>query len=119
MNTENSALGDFLKRARTAKRLTLRDAEEGSGISNAFLSQIESGKVKQPSPVMLHKLSVFYGISYETLMKTAGHPVPGEKSKTGNMIFGRLGTVTADEEQALSEYLAFLRSRVGKRRRPR
>ena len=41
--------GEFLKSARKAKRLTLREVEQKTGISNAYLSQLESGKVKQPS----------------------------------------------------------------------
>lgn len=39
---------DF-KQMRKAKGLTLRQVEESTGISNAYLSQLETGKIKSPS----------------------------------------------------------------------
>jgi DNA-binding transcriptional regulator YiaG len=48
-------IGPYLKSLREAKGLSLREVEAKTGVSNAFLSQIESGKVKRPSPVMLYK----------------------------------------------------------------
>lgn len=38
---------DF-KQMRKAKGLTLRQVEESTGISNAYLSQLETGKIKSP-----------------------------------------------------------------------
>ena len=38
---------DFLM-LRKEKRLTLRDVEKSTGISNAYLSQLERGKIKSP-----------------------------------------------------------------------
>jgi len=111
--------GDFLKAARKAKGLTLREVEETTGISNAYLSQLESGKVKQPSPINLNKLGRAYDIPYEVLMEKAGYPVPKAQffnSLPNNMTASRLGHLTDDEEQELLEYLSFLRSRRGKRR---
>ena len=70
-----SKYGEFLKAARNAKGLTLRDVEKETGISNSYLSQLESGKVKQPSPINLHKLGKAYDIPYEVLMEKAGYPV--------------------------------------------
>ena len=109
-------LGSYLKALRDAKGYTLRDVEKEIGISNAFLSQLESGKVKQPSPVMLYKLSTLYGVSYETLMERAGYPAPkpaqqDNQCRDDAMVASRLGRITPDEEQALLEYLGFLRSR--------
>jgi transcriptional regulator with XRE-family HTH domain len=41
-------LGELIAIARECKRLTLRDLEKRCGVSNALLSQIETGKVKDP-----------------------------------------------------------------------
>lgn len=38
---------DF-KQMRKAKGLTLREVEKSTGISNAYLSQLETGKIKSP-----------------------------------------------------------------------
>lgn len=110
--------GEFLKVARKAKRLTLREVEELTGISNAYLSQLESGKVKQPSPINLNKLGEAYDIPYEVLMEKAGYPVPNAKPFKGlpkGQIASRFGPLTDEEEQELLEYLSFLRTRKGKR----
>ncbi len=105
-------LGTYLKSLRGAKGLSLRGVEDKTGISNAFLSQLECGKVKEPSPVMLYKLAGLYGVPYETLMERAGYPVPvgeGPSTRKGQAVFNRLGDITQDEEQALLDYLSFLR----------
>ena len=106
-------LGSFLASARNAVGKTLRAVEGDTGISNAYLSQLENGKIKTPSPQNLHKLANAYGVSYELLMELAGFPVPnalGSQSSTNRMV-GRIGPVTEVEEDALVEYLQFIRSR--------
>ncbi len=50
---------DF-KGMRIAKGLTLRQVEEKTGISNAYLSQLENGKMKNPSHTIVIKLQSFY-----------------------------------------------------------
>lgn len=112
-NQIQPTLGSYLKSLRKARALSLRDVEERSGISNAFLSQLESGKVKRPSPVVLYKLAELYRASYETLMELAGYPVPNGQTfrqEPVSAIFRRFGEITEEEAQALLEYLAFLRS---------
>jgi transcriptional regulator with XRE-family HTH domain len=42
-------LGEMLAIARECKGLTLRQLERQTGVSNALLSQIETGRIKQPS----------------------------------------------------------------------
>lgn len=115
---EGSSLGSFLKGARERKRLTLRAVEAATGISNAYLSQVESGKIRGPSPANLSKLAGAYEVSYGHLMNLAGHPLPGRLNSvvdpTG--IAAKLGPVSSDEEQELIAYLRFLRS---KRQQPR
>jgi HTH-type transcriptional regulator, competence development regulator len=106
-------LGSFLASARNAVGKTLRAVERDTGISNAYLSQLENGKIKTPSPQTLHKLALTYSVSYELLMELAGFPVPnGLGSRTAaNSIAARIGPVTQVEEEALVEYLQFIRSR--------
>lgn len=109
----NTSLGNRLKEARLAKELSLRAVEEATGISNPYLSQLESGKVKQPSPVTLHNLAELYGVSYSDLMVLAGYPVPSRKKidPDADRLLARFGSVSDEEADALSEYLSFLRKR--------
>lgn len=112
MTNEKNELGRYLKCLRQAKHLTLRAVQEETGISNAYLSQLESGRTKQPSPVVLHKLAEIYSVAYEELMERAGYPVPNaEEIQTSSGIKSRLGDITSEEEEALLEYLSFLRRR--------
>ena len=50
--------------AAARKRLgwTLRDAERASGVSNAHISQIETGAIAQPGPAVVAKLARAYGM---------------------------------------------------------
>lgn len=119
MSKKPSTLGKYLKSLRIANTLSLRAVERKTGISNAMLSQLESGKVKQPSPIFLHKLAELYEIPYETLMEKAGYPIPRPVKSSAHKIkepFHRLGKLTAEEEDDLLEYLIFIRSRSGKGR---
>lgn len=68
-----SSLGEELKRLRAIKQVSLRNVEEEAGISNAYLSQLERGEAKQPSPHWLYKLATYYNVPYESLMALAGY----------------------------------------------
>lgn len=119
MQTTPQKLGQFLKDARQRKNLTLRAVESATEISNAYLSQLESGRIQQPSPMVLYKLSKLYGISYADTMRYAGYPVPGEQERDSELRrpLARFGEITEEEEAALSEYLEFLRAKQNRRSR--
>jgi transcriptional regulator with XRE-family HTH domain len=110
-------LGNYLKAGRESKGLTLRAVEESTGISNAYLSQLEGGRIKQPSPVDLHKLCELYGLEYTLAMEYTGYPIPeGMATSTPQQrLLARLGHITAEQEDALVDYMEYLRSRRRKR----
>ena len=60
-------VGGVLRRARLHRRLSLREVERRIGRSNAYLSQIERGLIKQPDPIVLLELAELYGLNFETL----------------------------------------------------
>jgi len=109
-----SELGAMLADLRTAKRLSLREVEEATGraVSNAYLSQLENGKIKKPSPNVLHRLAEVYAVPYEALMEKAGYllPTDGSRRRKRLAVFA-IDDLTAEEEEELLKYLAFLRSR--------
>jgi HTH-type transcriptional regulator, competence development regulator len=113
MEKKSDNLGTYLAVARSRKGLSLRAVEAETGISNAYLSQLETGKIREPSPSNLHKLGELYGVSYATLLELAGHPVPGVETRrpSESGIAARLGPTTKEEEEALADYLAFLRTK--------
>jgi transcriptional regulator with XRE-family HTH domain len=111
--SEKPTLGAFLRLARNEKSLSLRAVEQATEISNAYLSQLENGKIQQPSPVILHKLSDLYEISYSDVMRLAGYPVLEDAVDTPSSfrLHSRLGPISEEEEESLVEYLEFLRAR--------
>ncbi|MHB9035021.1 MAG: helix-turn-helix domain-containing protein [Armatimonadota bacterium] len=118
-NPETSvALGQYLRDLRTAQRMTLRAVEEASSVSNAYLSQLENGKINKPSPHILHKLSEIYTVSYESLMERAGYisrsgktETSAAKGRSGQLAAFSQQELTPEEEDELLKYLAFLRTR--------
>jgi transcriptional regulator with XRE-family HTH domain len=108
----NEDLGSYLRRVRKEKALTLRDVEKKTGISNAYLSQLENNRIGSPSPTILHNLAECYRISYERLMKLTGYPVyeegqkPAFRSSTDD-----LENLTPEEKEKVMEYIQFLKSR--------
>jgi HTH-type transcriptional regulator, competence development regulator len=108
-------LGRHLAAIRDDRGLSLRRVEDLTNkvVSNAYLSQIETGKISQPSPNILHALAVLYRTSYETLMELAGYIRP---SQAPNESHGRAATfaelhLTEAEEAELLAYLKFKRER--------
>ena len=109
-------LGEYLKKGREAKRLTLRAVEEETQISNGYLSQLEGGKIEQPSPVDLNELCELYELEYTIAMEYAGYPIPkGVATSTAQQkLLARLGNIAKDDEDALVDYMEFLRSKKRK-----
>ncbi len=112
--TRESDLGAHLARLRTVAGLTLRQVEEATEheVSNGYLSQLENGKISKPSPNVLFALASVYGVPYEDLMARAGY-FPSRPNSEGRRQ-ARAATfaiegVTPEEEQALLDYLAFIR----------
>jgi transcriptional regulator with XRE-family HTH domain len=108
-------LGALLADLRVAKGFSLRQVEETTdkALSNAYLSQLENGKIQKPSPNVLHALSEVYAVPYEALMEKAGYLLPSEDGggRRRRLAAFAIDDLTAEEEEELLKYLAFLRSR--------
>ena len=68
-----SALGDLFRKAREENGLTLRElaALTGGAVSNALISQIETGKVENPSLILAHRLTVALGLDFKQVAAAA------------------------------------------------
>lgn len=67
----SETFGEFLRKSRKEKGLTLIELSKKSGVSNPYISQIENNKFK-PTPKILEKLANGLEIDYMILMKEAG-----------------------------------------------
>lgn len=110
-------LGELLKKRRELMQLTLRDVEESAGVSNAYLSQLENNKIKNPSASVLCKLAKMYNMSVDDLLIASGLTKRNEllvfpkEWRSFNGI-----SISMEEEEQLLTYLSFLRYQKQKKR---
>lgn len=71
--------GRLLKELRIKQGLSTHDLAKKSGVSQAYISQIERGaKTTPPKPDKIFKLHRHLGIGYSKLMRAAGYYVPDD-----------------------------------------
>ncbi|WP_104735170.1 helix-turn-helix domain-containing protein [Hanstruepera ponticola] len=110
-------LGETLKSLRNLNSLTLKEVELKLGISNAYLSQLENDKVKQPSANTLYKLAKLYNVDLDVLLYSAGiieeNPVKkrSEATKFMNAIAYSSSGLTKKQKESVLDYLEFIKSR--------
>jgi transcriptional regulator with XRE-family HTH domain len=110
---KNDDLGVYLKELRLLGGLSIRgvERETNGAISNAYLSQLESGNAGNPSPAILNLLATIYKVPLQEMMEKAGHikPSSGENKRSGIAL--RINEdITSDERKQLLTYLQFIRS---------
>ena len=107
-------LGDRLRSARVAKGWSLRDVEratEGT-VSNGYLSLLETGSVKEPSPRHLQRLAAALGVPYPELMQLAGY-LPrntGTSEEVSGVALSADEDLTPEERAKVEEYIGLLRA---------
>ncbi|MEE1899563.1 helix-turn-helix domain-containing protein [Flavobacterium rakeshii] len=111
-----STLGLTLKEARKNLSFTLRQVEETSGISNAYLSQLENDKIKNPSINILSKLSSIYRLPLKELLIKA-NLIEKDKNKDEEKNFDfaqrvafKSEDLSDDEKTQVLRYLEFIKT---------
>ena len=69
--------GEYIKEIRTNKSLTLRETAKRTKVSHPYLSQLERGENKKPSPEIIKKLAEGLNVNYAHLMNKAGYLICG------------------------------------------
>ncbi|HWO16713.1 MAG TPA: helix-turn-helix domain-containing protein [Solirubrobacterales bacterium] len=108
-----SNLGPYLRNVRKGAKLSLRDIEKRSGLSNGYLSQLERNEVDHPSPTVLRKLATGYDLDFPILLYWAGFVEDEQLALTPNQAaaLSTIGDPTDEELEALRGILEVLRSR--------
>ena len=118
-------LADELRRIRAINGASLRDVENETKVSNAYLSQLETGKTSNPSPEVLYKLAGYYKIPYESLMKAAGYlgkepaTSPKERKKPLGAVQSALmsAQLTDEEQDKVADFIGYLRQQRNQKAR--
>lgn len=74
----SATMGDKLRIARMEKGESLRDVEAATGVSNALISQIETGKIQGPSFDYVMRLCAHYEIKAESLLSDSNDAISQE-----------------------------------------
>lgn len=113
-------LGKTLKITRENVSLTLREVEIATGISNAYLSQLENEKIKKPSASILYKLANVYKIDLNVLLCASGiiekNDLKEAKSKQSLLereIAFYKDKLSEEEEKEVVDFIKFLRYKKG------
>ena len=109
-------LGLLLKESRKLSKLTLRQVEESTGISNAYLSQLENGKIKKPSANVLYKLASIYRVDINSLLRASGIiKKTDESTKLSDDFLSKVAFFASElSEREMEEVLDFLKFKFSK-----
>lgn len=110
------SLSKVLSDIRALRGYSLRTVEDATGISNAYLSQLERGDAQKPSPDKLQALAKFYEVPYTDLMRAAGYlqrsqQAAGAVREDTSAIQSALmsANLTPEEETEVVKFIQFLR----------
>lgn len=78
-------LGEQLRDARATRGLSLDAASRAAKISQGYLHKLEAGRVENPSPRVLQRLSEVLGVPYGRLMELADYLLPGDAVSAGSV----------------------------------
>lgn len=73
MERDDLAFGEYLKKLRLKRGLTLKELAELSGISPSYLSRIERGERNVPHPRLFKKLAPALNLTPRQLLAAAGY----------------------------------------------
>lgn len=120
----SNRLGTTLHNLRKQKGVSLRKVEEDTGISNAYLSQLERSVAKRPAPGKLQILADYFGAPYVILLKYAGYLQNqitdesiqlisnlNETEENKSLLVSSITDLTEDEESLVLHYIEFLKER--------
>ena len=120
----SNRLGTILHNLRKQKGLSLRKVERDTGISNAYLSQLERSVAKRPAPEKLRVLADYFHTSYVNLLRYAGYLQSQSADESMKLIsnfeglqtdkfavVSSIADLTEDEESLVLQYIEFLKER--------
>ncbi len=111
-------LKTLLVAVRQAKGLSQRDVWERTnhGVSPGYLSQLETGEARSPSPHILHKLARVYGVEYMELMRAAGyvkakHDDIDASRRLAGVAWNLIQGLTEEEQAKVLDFMQYLQIR--------
>ena len=109
-------LGEYIREAREKRNMSARRLSEELHMHYSYISRIEAGKFKQPSPEKLQRIAEHLELNYGDLCALAGYQAP---SLPDFLPYLRAKYDMNDTDaRRLSEYFELLRTQHGITKRP-
>lgn len=115
VSTERETLGDYVRRIRNEKRLSLRDVSSRSGgqIANSHISRIESGEARGVSVDKLRALAKGLGIPEDEIFAVArGKSVSGDLQLEESKLLEYFRVLTPANREILLAYAEMMSLRT-------
>lgn len=104
-------LGEYIRQEREKRNMSARQLSTALRMHPSYISRVEAGLFKQPSPEKLHRIAEYLNLSYSNLCALAHYQVPGLPGFPGYL---RLKYDMSDEDaRRLIEYFELLRAQHG------
>jgi transcriptional regulator with XRE-family HTH domain len=100
--------GEYVKRRRMERRLTLRGLAAEAGIDSGALTRLEHGKVRQPKIETLKCLSEPLDVPFSDLCAMAGYVVAYDLPSVSPYLRARYGHLSEEKLRQAEEYLRTL-----------
>ena len=124
---DEAEFGSYLRTARIRRGLTVRQLSAYTEVSNTYISQLERGRRRRPSPPVLQKLANGLRLPYEQLMAAAGYlpeedhsPAQTTAKEIAESIYALMEELSPEERLSVKEdilgYLQVRRAKGASRR---
>jgi len=110
---EANRLGEYIRDLRKRAEMTLRDLADLAQIDLANLHRIETGKVREPSPRSLQRLSRHLDCDYEDLAAMAGYSLPEGLPELPVYLRTKYDDLSDEEIRNVEQFVRFLHRQHG------
>ncbi len=99
-------LKTIVRRGRLELGLSARALAQTIGVSHSYISQIERGVIKRPSPMVLKRLAeALQGVPYWEFLKVCGYTCGTEDDERGEMAVEAIGRLGDNRRRMLAKRL--------------
>ncbi len=104
-------LGEYIRQARERRDISARKLSEELHMHPSYISRVEAGNFKQPSPEKLQRIAEYLELDYDDLCALAGYRAPGLPDFLPYL--RAKYDMNDDDARRLGDYFEFLRSQHG------
>jgi len=98
-------LGEYIRRLRKQRKLSIRELATKSGIDNGGLTRLEHGRILSPRPDKLKALAKALEVPLADMFAMAGYTIPYDLPSMAPYLHARYGHLPEETLDAVNDYL--------------